>query len=213
VALQSIQGEPRRLLAIRSYLRADTSLEPRWSWTAQQISEYEQSSQYRALLQAIDAVNARFQSHNPGYSLFANTRVRSLDLQLRRWNENKSVASAARYLFKATRDELARGYPSSPDAADTQRFVAFLQSTVLEVPVSLAAPGLSLHGQSRAIDFQVQRGQTIVAGPDAASVGRVWHGQGWARKLAQAVKSEPAVFDGPLRIPDEPWHYEFTAEQ
>jgi hypothetical protein len=208
-ALQSISSEARQLLALRGYLRAGRSLTTRWSWTAQQIEEYERSPQYQSLLQAIEEVNGRFQSRNPGYSLFANTQVRSLDLQLQRWNENPTVGTAATHLLAAAREELSKGYPLSSDAAATQRFIAFLQNTVLEVPVSLAAPGLSLHGQSRAIDFQVQRGDVVVAGPNMNGVANVWHEQGWANKLAQAVKVTPAVFAGPLKVPDEPWHYEY----
>ncbi len=208
-ALRSIKDESRQVLALRGYLRAEQSLIARWSWTAQQIDQYEQSPQYQSLLQAIEAVNVRFRSRNPGYSLFANTQVRSLELQLQRWNENRTVSVAARHLFASVRDELAQGYPSSPDAVTTQRFITFLQHTVLEVPVALAAPGLSLHGQARAIDFQVQRGGTMVAGPAVGSAATVWRKQGWAKQLAQAVDSEPAVFSGPLKLPDEPWHYEY----
>jgi len=78
------------------------------------------------------------------------------------------------------------------------------------IPVPLAAPGLSLHGQSRALDFQVRKGTQTIAGPEVASVASVWEKQGWARKLQEAVDPAQGVFVGPLQSPDEPWHYEYV---
>lgn len=208
--LASIDGEPRRLLAIRAYLRADKSLLARWSWSAQEIADYEHSAEQRALLAAIAEVNARFEARNPGYSLFANTQVRSLDLQLARWNENRGVAQAAERIYRVADDEIRQGrYPDAPDDEATQRFVSFLRKLPAQMPVPLAAPGLSLHGQSRAIDFQVRNGGRTIAGPEVASVRVVWEKQGWARKLEQAVDPSRGVFAGPLASPNEPWHYEY----
>lgn len=210
-AVKSIDSEPRRLLATRAYLRADDSLEARWSWTEAKIAEYERSDDYRALLDAIDQVRARFESRNPGYSLFVNTEVRSLDLQLQRWNKNPGVAQAARQFYADARDELRQGnYPERPDTQALQRFVTFLRNRPTSIPVPLAAPGLSLHGQSRALDFQVRKGDMTVAGAEVASVTNVWEKQGWARKLRAAVDPGQGVFVGPLAAPNEPWHYEYV---
>ena len=83
-----IDGEGRQLLALRSYLRASNSIAARWSWTQKQIETYRQSAEYEALLAEIERIRARFEADNPGYQLYANTDVRSLDLQIERWNGN-----------------------------------------------------------------------------------------------------------------------------
>jgi len=208
-ALESIEGGPRRLLATQAYLRADRTLVTRWSWSDREIAEYERSSDYQAMNAAVAQVNARFQTQNPGYSLAVNTQVRSLDLQLQRWNENSGVGSAAARIYAMASDELRNGnYPATPNAAATQRFVAFLKSFSTAAP--LAAPGLSLHGRARAMDFQVRKGNGTVAGPEVASVADVWEKQGWARRLAQAIDPAQGVFAGPLQQPNEPWHYEYV---
>lgn len=209
--LQSVKGEPRKMLATRAYLRADKALLSRWSWSEQQIADYQASVEYKALLNAVAAVNDRFAARNPGYSLFVNTQVRSLDLQLQRWNENPGVGQAAERIYVVVGDELRNGeYPAVPDSAATRRFVVFLKDLPPAIPVPLAAPGLSLHGQSRALDFQVRKGARTVAGPEVASVAGVWEKQGWARKLHEAVDPARGVFVGPLRSPNEPWHYEYV---
>ena len=213
-ALRSIEGEPRRLLATRAYLRADKSLLARWSWSARRIAEYERSDEHRALSEAIAQVNARFEARNPGYSLFVNTQVRSLDLQLERWNRNPGVERAAMRIHEVVQDEIRNGnYPATPDAKATQRFVAFLRNLPPMIPVPLAAPGLSLHGQSRALDFQIRKDGRTVAGPEVASVVEIWEKQGWARKLADAVDPSNGVFVGPLESLNEPWHYEYVGSR
>jgi hypothetical protein len=73
----------------------------------------------------------------------------------------------------------------------------------------LAAPGLSLHGRARAIDFQIHRGVRVVAGPEVAKIADTWEGQGWSRKLREAVMGASNKFKGPLAAPNEPWHYEY----
>ena len=114
-ALQRIDGKPRQLLAVRGYLRADQQLLSRWSWSADEIRAYESSQEYRDLLAEIAAVRARFEAANPGYSLYANTTARSLDLQLQRWNSNASVGVIAERLQEAAVRELsAKSYPADP---------------------------------------------------------------------------------------------------
>jgi hypothetical protein len=77
---------------------------------------------------------------------------------------------------------------------------------------TLAAPGLSLHGQLRAFDFQIQRGDQTIAGPDSTTIRGVWAAQGWTERLATAVRSASTRLQGPLRTPDEPWHYVYSPE-
>ena len=209
-ALQRIDSKPRQLLAVRGYLRADQQLISRWSWSAEEIRAYESSQEYRDLLAEIAAVRARFEAANPGYSLYANTTARSLDLQLQRWNSNASVGVIAERLQEAAVRELsAKSYPAIPDARATVRFANFLrQWRPVPSAAPLAVPGLSLHGRSRAIDFQITQNERIIAPTEVAKVRSVWERQGWASRLAAAMRD--SRFVGPLQSPNEPWHYEYA---
>ena len=42
-----------------------------------------------------------FERANPGYELFVNPQVRSLDIQLVNWNRNESAAAASTQLLQA----------------------------------------------------------------------------------------------------------------
>jgi hypothetical protein len=209
-ALQRIADPPRQLLAVRGYIRASRQLTERWSWSAQEIRAYEASVEYRELLAAIDAVRERFERENPGYSLYANTTARSLDQQLQRWNSNPAIGVIAGRLQAAALRELSgKDYPPHPDAKATLRFTNFLREwrpTPTAAP--LAVPGLSLHGRSRAIDFQIVQNGRIIAPTEVAKVRSVWEQQGWSRKLATALRD--TRFVGPLQSPNEPWHYEYA---
>jgi hypothetical protein len=210
-AMTRIGEPPRRLLAARAYLRAEKNLSSRWSWSAAEIAVYEQGEEYRDLLRAISAVRARFEAQNPSYSLYVNTRTRSLDLQLERWNENPSVGAAARDLERAALRELKLGnYPSEPSAEALARFAEFLRNWRPPRAAPLAAPGLSLHGRSRAVDFQVTKDGHVIAPTETAKVASVWERDGWGAKLAAAVRG--SSFVGPLKAPNEPWHYEYVRE-
>jgi hypothetical protein len=208
--LQRVDGTSRQLLAVRGYLRAEQHLSSRWSWSADEIRAYEASPEYRDLLTELAAVRARFEAQNPGYSLYANTSARSLDLQLRRWNSNQAVSVIADRLHEAVELELAaKAYPAHPDAKATLRFAEFLRSwRPAPAAAPLAAPGLSLHGRSRAIDFQIVQNGRIIAPTEVAEVRSVWEQQGWARKLAAVMRE--TRFVGPLQSPNEPWHYEYA---
>ncbi len=210
-AMARIDEAPLRLLAARAYLRAGSNLSSRWSWSAAEISAYEQSQEYRDLLRAISTVRARFEAQNPGYSLYVNTQTRSLDLQLERWNENPSVGATARDLERAALRELKLGnYPREPSAEAVARFAEYLRNWGPPRAAPLAAPGLSLHGRSRAVDFQVTKDGRVVAPTETAKVVSVWERDGWGVKLAAAVRG--SSFVGPLKAPNEPWHYEYVRE-
>jgi hypothetical protein len=210
-ALRQIHDAPRQLLATRSYLMAGGALTERWSWSEEEIESFARTPEYGALLAEIARVRTTFERQNPGHSLYVNTQARSLNVQVSRWNENAGVARVAQQLHGAAIKELRRRvYPATPDATAVDRFAEFLRSwrpPVVAAP--LAAPGLSRHGQSRAIDFQVVKGGRIVAGTEVASVRGVWEGQGWGRKLRLAIGD--ASFVGPLKAPNEPWHYDYVA--
>jgi hypothetical protein len=208
--LQKMDGLPRRLLASRSYLRAGDRIERNWSWTAQQIAAFQGKREYRNLLQEVAQIRTRFEAENPGYSLYANTQVRSLDTQLARWNSNRYVGRIGQSLQQAAKRELQKpAYQGGPDPEDIDRFATFLRNWHPSAAAPLATPGLSLHGQLRAIDFQVVRGTKTVAPADIAVSQSIWEDQGWSAKLQSAMAD--SHFVGPLQTPHEPWHYEYVA--
>lgn len=206
--LARIPTPERQLLALRAYLRAGPNLDARWSWSDAQIRSYEQSREYRQLLHDIDAITREFERRNPGYTLYANTQVRSLDTQVARWNENPGVGATADTLYRDSRAALAKS-SRQPDSESLAIFKRFLQAWRASPTSPLAAPGLSMHGQSRAIDFQIMKDGQIVAATELRSVAREWEAPGWHRKLKQAVAAASPRFKGPLAAPNEPWHYEY----
>lgn len=207
-ALSRIEGAPRKLLALRSYLRAGDDLTTRWSWTHEQIETFRGTPEHARFIAEVDRVRAAFDAQNPGFTLVANTEVRSLETQLERWNTNDGVARVARSLHAAAAAELSRPhYPKQPDPAATERFATFLNSWRPASSAPLAAPGLSRHGQLRAIDFHVERDGRLIASTTMASVEPVWEAEGWSRKLQRAARG--TSFVGPLKSPNEPWHYEY----
>ncbi|HEX6185212.1 MAG TPA: hypothetical protein VFZ44_15110, partial [Pyrinomonadaceae bacterium] len=81
-ALGRVEGEGRRLLALRGYLRAGGDVGSRWAWSRARIESYQKSPEYAAALAEIGKVRRAFEEANPGYTLRVNTQVRSLDEQL-----------------------------------------------------------------------------------------------------------------------------------
>ena len=142
-----------------------------------------------------------------GYTLYVNREVRSLDVQIERWNSNASVDAASRTLLDDLR--VASAQRARAKRADWLR--DSLTSWTLAVPVTLAAPGLSAHGQSRAFDFQVERDGAIVAGTEAEHATRDWDAAGWTERLKQVVARASTRLRGPLETPREPWHYYYDA--
>jgi hypothetical protein len=212
--LDRIDGLDRQLLAMRSYLRAGASLGERWSWSQAQIDRYEGSALQRALESEIARVRAAFAAENPGYTLWVNPQVRSVELQVERWNENPSVAAAATAMLASIRREVASTEAPNPGGATARDwFSGRLRSAVPTPTPTLAAPGLSRHGRMQAVDFQVKQGERVVAGPSQADIGPVWEAQGWCERLVRAVRTASDRFDGPLVTPNEPWHYEYEPEE
>jgi hypothetical protein len=211
VALARIEGTGRRLLAMRAYLRAGPGLAQRWSWTAEEIAAFASSPENTAIQTEIERVRQAFAAANPGFDLWVNPEVRSLDTQIANWNSNASVSRAAANLLVAFQQWL-RSTPIQALQPDGVAMVAtkFLTEHVPQPIPTLAAPGLSPHGQMRAIDFQIQRNGRIVAGPSSATRGTQWDAAGWTEKLRMAVRAGSARFTGPLESPVEPWHYTYT---
>lgn len=208
--LERIDGSGRRLLALRSYLRAGAELPTRWSWTAAEIRAYQGSAEERTLRGAIARVRESFEKKHPGYTLFVQSAVRSLDVQIERWNTNATVARVAASFRDAVAAEIQREpalHGVRPES--TRRFAALLRDQVPDAAPTLAAPGLSRHGQMRAVDFIVRRGDDIVAGANSATLAERWERGGWSERLHAAVLASGAPFDGPLQQPPEPWHYEY----
>lgn len=208
-AVARIEGAPRRLLALRGYLRSRAGLKSKWSWTADEIARYKQSAEYKAALAEVERVKAKFAEQNPGYSIEVNTEVRTLEAQIASWNRTASVGQAADALFAAVQTALA-AYPAQPDTATLTRFQNLLSNQNLSVSPTVATPGLSQHGQLRAFDFKIRQGDKIVATTDSATVKSVWDAAGWTRKLNAAVTSASRKFAGPLAAPREPWHYTYV---
>lgn len=206
-ALGRVEGEARRLLALRGYLRAGRDAGSRWAWSRERIESYEKSAEYASALAEVEKVRRAFEAANPGYTLRVNTNVRSLDEQLSKWNEADSVARAGEELLARAREEVGgASYGEGAAEADVRRFEGFLRGAGTGVTPTLAVPGLSPHGQARAFDFQVMRGTQLVAGPSGASA---WDAAGWTAKLQEAVGRASTKFSGPLASPREPWHYDY----
>ena len=209
-ALVRLDGTGRQLLAARSYLRSGESLSERWSWSQQQIDDYQGSPAQAQLDAEITRVRLEFELENPGFTLFVNPGVRSLDVQIEHWNSNASVAEAAEELLLAANAFLVSGTiaeANTPVGRDA--FANFLLAhTPLPAP-TIAAPGLSPHGQMRAVDFHIETAGQTVAGPDTQTIESVWLAEGWRNKLSAAVIASGAEFVGPLEKPDEPWHYSY----
>ncbi len=211
-ALAGIDGAGRQLLALRGYLRAGAGLAGRWSWTDEQIAAFAQSPENRAMQAEIAGVRRAFTAANPGYGLWVNPQVRSLDIQLRNWNVNASVSRAAAGMLRAVETWRSSAPVKAMPAADVPRAAAKFIAAFTPAPIpTLAAPGLSPHGQMRAVDFQVRQGDRTIAGPVSATIARDWEASGWATKLQSAVRAGSDRFTGPLQSPREPWHYTYAA--
>jgi hypothetical protein len=209
-ALSKIPDPGPKLLAARSYYRSLAHLDSRWSWDEAKIAAFKDSPEQKALLAEIDRVAQHFSQSNPGYTLYANTNVRSLDQQISSWNSNASVITAGESLLAALANE-----SSMPLTADNiklpEQLKTWLSAHAPKPSPNLAAPGLSAHGQMRAIDFQIEKNGALIAPADTAKVDTVWRAQGWDAKLKTSIIEAGPAFQGPLVSPDEPWHYTYTA--
>jgi hypothetical protein len=212
-ALARMDGTGRQLLALRSYLRSASHLAERWSWSQERIEAFEGSPEQRDLQLEISRVRTAFVAANPGYELYVNSQVRSLDVQIEHWNRNESVAAAADEILKAARTLIdSPGFPADRPEQAREALRAFLSGHIPVPPPTIAAPGLSLHGQMRAIDFQVHQGGRVVAGPSASTIPADWEAAGWAAKLQAAVHAGSNKFVGPLVSPPAPWHYTYVPD-
>jgi hypothetical protein len=207
-ALNQIPDLGRRLLALRVYLRTGSRLALRWSWTDEEIKAFQASAEQQALLDEVAAVSAHFAKANPGFEIYVNTNVRSLDVQIRNWNSNESVGIAADEILSKWQEE----FGVDPQ---TWRYLApktvrnWLNDFEGSNRAAIAAPGLSFHGQARAVDFQVMQNGTIIAGTNSKQIEHDWRAAKWDLRLKESILAAGPSFRGPLTSPDEPWHYEY----
>ena len=207
-ALARIPDPARKLLALRSYVRMGANLADRWSWTKAEIEAFQGSDAQKALLAEVEAIKAHFAEANPGYAIYANTRVRSLDVQIARWNENASVGEAAEEIFKAWVEAFG-GDPNDADRLDTDAVRLWLRRFRVTTRPNIAAPGLTMHGRASAIDFQIMKDGRIFAGADTSKIETVWRAEKWDEKLKASIDAAGPSFSGPLTRPDEPWHFTY----
>jgi hypothetical protein len=209
-ALDGIAGDARRLLALRGYLRAGQQAQARWAWSQAQIDLYETSAEGADALAEVERVRETFAQLNPGYALRVNTQVRSLDEQLRKWNQVESVGRAADELLAEARKEMSRPvHEGTTSEAGLQSFERFLRGFAPREQPTVATPGLSLHGSGRAFDFQVLHGTRLIAGTSTATAAEAWDRAGWTLRLQEAVRRASTKLFGPLSVPHEPWHYDY----
>lgn len=202
-ALADIPDMGRKLLALRSYVRAARTIDKRWSWTEDEIKAFQGSAEQEALLAEVAAVSAHFAEASPGYEIYANTRVRSLDVQIDHWNNNDSVGVAAAEILAAWTKDHDGG---STDPEQLRTWLSGFRGTEHS---NLAAPGLSAHGRGHAIDFQVMKDGKIIAGADSRQIETVWRAEKWDVKLKESMDAAGPSFSGPLTSPNEPWHYNY----
>ena len=204
-ALAQIPDKGRKLLALRSYVRAGAALAERWSWTDAEIKAFEGSPAQKALLAEVDAVKAHFRYANPGRELYVHGTTRSLDEQIAKWNSNESVGAAAAEMQAA----FAAAFGEAGAVPDPKKLAQWLRGYQPAKRPNLAAPGMTLHGRASAIDFQVMLDGRIHAGANGKQVESVWRAEGWDQKLKASITAAGPSFVGPLANPDEPWHYDY----
>ncbi len=201
----------RRLLALRSYARFRAPLVTRWSWTEEEIKAFQGSDEQKALLAEVDAIKAHFAAANPGYELYAGTRVRSLDVQIRKWNANGSVGTGGAEILAAWEEKFGQAAEAGTPMP-RKAFWQWIKSFRPSARARLAAPGLSRHGRARAIDFQIMKDGKIFGGTSVKAVVEIWRAQKWEEKLKASITAAGPSFSGPLKAPDEPWHYDYDPQ-
>lgn len=196
-----------QLLALRRYLRlGGMKVHANWAWTAEQAERFLKAGTGKLLADEAGKVQKNFAASNPGYSLRVSP-LRSLTRQVRLWNGNNSVQKAGDRLLKELIEELKNeeSYPAAPTGVSTSIFELVLRRSAVTPEPTSAAPGTSDHGQMRAVNFVVVRGQAIVADIQSSTIQTIWKEGGWKEKLIAATKGTKLV--GPLKHPYEPWHW------
>ncbi len=235
--LGNIRNKYRHLLAVRGYTRFADRIDTRWPWTEAEGLTFQASSEGEAMEREKRSIFREFASRHSGYTLSANMEPRSLTSQRNSWNSNDTVLALGKRLWVLARRELDNNstYPETPTEASIIAFRTWiarnpgalgLRVTVLRtvdgerVRVTVrsptnATPGLSSHGRLQALDFIVRRRGRVIAAARSGQRNTVWRGDiNWRNRLRNAINAvRPSIrdhWDGPLRSPDEPWHYTYT---
>lgn len=196
--------QPMQLLALRRYvIKGGEAIIAGWPWTRLQRREHKDS------IDALDGeariVKQTFEDENPGYEL-GTSPIRDLDRQVRLWCDNGTAQKASvNYMLAARKELAASDYFDPPTDASVARFKAWIKKSKVHPKVTSAAPGLSDHGQQRAVDFVVRKDGKIIAGTESATMVPHWRVPGWERKLIDIANR--TRLKGPLPDPYEPWHW------
>ena len=229
-------NEDRRLLALRGYLRYPQlnrgEMADNWAWTDEKEQTFNRSPQKTDFDNEVAKVKREFRRLMPGYYLTGEVKARSLETQIRLWNSNKPMKDIVPVLKRKALHEIARSsgnrtnpspiYPDDPAAADLELFRTWLAQDGLVASPTNATPGLSDHGQAKAIDFSVwKKGETRkengvtrtekdtkVAGQESKTMQTVWKDPGFTDALKNATLGTKLT--GPLLAPPEDWHYTFS---
>lgn len=213
--LPKIQGLTLQVLALRRYLHMGASVTEKWAWTQQRYDDFNLSYASMELRRSIEAVQAKYEEDNPGYTLKVAPTFRPVERQIQNFCASPGVKSAGDLLHKAVLIEI-KSYPDPIDDRSVARFREFLKSFAFKDTdePTVAAPGTSDHGRAQAIDFRVFKDGKEVAGISKAQVVLVWRNQGFETKLNQAVKGSVNLFKPEhLKHPDEPWHYDLRTSE
>jgi hypothetical protein len=220
MAVQVQQTLPRikdlklQVMALRRYVRIGKSVTEKWTWTQEQYDDFNLTYAAVELKQSIEAVKAKFESDNLGYTLGTTSQFRPLDHQIENFCNSAEVSQAALILWIATSKEVD-SYAKTIDAHAAGKFRQFLRNYQFnkDTEPSIAAPGISHHGRALAIDFVIYKNGRQVAGPSTKQIKSIWKDQGFDVKLNQAVKGSTNSFEPEhLPVPFEPWHYDIRKD-
>lgn len=227
--LDQIPDLNRRLFCLHRYIRildkrSGKWVDENWAFTKDEYKEWKKTDDFKMRKRELNAVQSRFSSSNKGYKLIAGSKFRPLGKQIENWNKNKSVRLNSETYYDMALVELKKPVYISLDTfldaqfpkctetevASIQSFYNFLNTKHRPKPsLMVATPGFSNHGTGLAIDFVVKKddGTVVVSATDAAK----WSSTGWGAKLATAMRGA-AHFSGPLKTPNEPWHWTFDPD-
>lgn len=187
--IETIDGradpQPAKLLALRRYLRlGGTKVVARWAWTAEETLAKSKEGTTKLLYDEAAKVQTKFAEQNSACSLTVSP-LRDLRKQVGLWNKNNTVQQAGERLVKDMQAVLkGASYPEPPTPISVANFKKKLQFAAVTPEPTSAAPGLSDHGQARAVDFVVSKSGAVVATTESGSVKTVWRGkEQWEAKL------------------------------
>lgn len=227
--LDQIPELHRRLFCLHRYVRildkhSGNWVDDNWAFTKDEYKEWKKTDDFKLRKREIQAIQNRFKASNPGFQLIAGSKHRPLGDQIDNWKKNKSVRlNAETYIAQAKTEVRKPVYIAldtfldartpqcrEDEVASIRAFYDFLNQKYFPSPkLMVATPGFSNHGTGLAIDFVVKKadGTVVVSATNADK----WTNTGWGGKLATAMRGA-AHFSGPLKSPNEPWHWTFDPD-